>query len=696
MRFSIFDSRFSIWRAPSHTAGFFPAPMRISLVSLCFLWSSLALLSAPAAPLPTQSQIDAVVAQAARLEPGQSLQPFRQLELWVQLIRSDNVLRSQLEGAFVKLLAPTSTFEARRFACKQLGVTGSDLSLSALVPLLKDENTVGIACLALTVYPPGNADEVLRTNLAATTGLVRLQLVRAVGDRRDSGSLAVLAAAVRDPDPAIAAAAIAAIGKIGGHDGWRLISTLRQTAKPNLLPAFSDAYLRCGATLAAAGDHKTATAIYESLLGDLEPDHIRRGAFAALTRLDPDQGQQRILRTIHNGDPVLKPLAISCVRNLHALNASAVFAKELPKLQSEEQVWMVDSLAARNDSDARAAIGKCLASPSLSVRLAAIDALGHIGDARTVALLTSLLRRATDARENRAIQTALVSLGGGKTTDDAVRSELKKSSGAARATLIDVYSQRLGPAADPTLFAETGNADPVIAKAAYRALARTAAPADLPVLLQKLTTVSDPGVRAEVESAASQTLARVDDASKRSSAVTAALNQAKSVEARCSLLGLLPACGDRTALDALNGACGDTDPRTREAAIRALADWPDSSAWQPLAELYRKPPSESLRGTALRGLVRIAGEENSRADSHLAERYMELLQGAHTDTDLKLILGALGGAARPETLQLAVPLLSNPSVRPEATVAVRKIAEAIKLQYPVAAKEALEKLETPK
>jgi HEAT repeat protein len=624
------------------------------------------------------------------------MQPFRQLETWMRQDGPDHVLRSQLEGAFTRLLAPTSTFEARRFACKQLGVIGSDLSLAALAPVLKEESTVGIACLALTAYPPGKADEILRTNLASATGTIKLQLIRAVGDRHAAMSFDVLGAAVRDPDPAIASAAIISIGKIGGLDGWRLISTLRETAKPNLLPAFSDAYLRCGASLAALGDRKTATAIYESLLGNLEPDHIRRGAFAALTRLDTDQGQQRIVTIIRTGDPVLKPLAISCVRDLHASNASAVFAREMHKLQPNEQVWMIQSLAARNDPDARSAVGKCVASSAPTVRLASIDALGHIGDSHTVGLLAGLLRKSPAAEETRAIESALVSVGGGTTTDDAVRSELKKSTGAARATLIDVYSQRLGPAANPILLVETGNPDSVIAKSAYRALARTAQPAELPALLQKLSTINDPSVRAEAENAASLTLARIDDVSSRSSAVTAALAQAKFVEARCSLLGLLPGCGDTAALDALKAAAGDSDPRTREAAVEALADWPDASAWKPLADLYRKPPTEPLRGTALRGLVRIVGEENSRADSHLAERYMELLQGAHSDSDLKLILGALGGAARPETLQLAVPLLSNPGVRPEATVAVRKIAEAIKVKYPVAAKEALDKLETPK
>ena len=59
-------------------------------------------------------------------------------------------VRKHLEAGLVRLLAPTSTFEARRFACKELGFIGSSRALPALAELLKNENTAGIGCLALT------------------------------------------------------------------------------------------------------------------------------------------------------------------------------------------------------------------------------------------------------------------------------------------------------------------------------------------------------------------------------------------------------------------------------------------------------------------------------------------------------------------------------------------------------------------
>ena len=96
---------------------------------------------------------------------------------------------------------------------------------------------------------------------------------------------------------------------------------------------------------------------------------------------------------------------------------------------------------------------------------------------------------------------------------------------------------------------------------------------------------------------------------------------------------------------------------------------------------------------ALRGLVRLAADENAGPGPNLLERYRLLLAGARGDADLRLILGALGGAAQAGALDLALPLLSNSGVRAEAEVAVKKIAEAIKTRHPKAAEEALKRLQ---
>ena len=657
-------------------------------VSLSLTLASLA----SAAPSPTKADISKLVADAATYEPGQNCEAFRRIE--VLLRDPSSSVHKRVEDGLVQLLTTGSTFEARQFACKQLGIIGSKAALPAIAKLLQSDDTAGIACVALTTYPTGKADEILRTALPSARGTARIQIINTLGDRRDARAVKLLAQSAVDADLSVAQAAISALGKIAVQAAWNAIVALPQDADPALQPALTEATLRCAEARVDARDTKAATALYQALLAPSHPGYVRRASFEALIKLDKAQAQARILEVLHGSDSILKPAAIANVRGLPSTDASEIFAAEFPNLSPQEQVWMIDSLAARGDSAASTAIGNSLASPQATVRRAAIDALGRMGNAWCVALFTHVLDRSNDAGERRALESALISLPGSAQTDRAIVAALKKSSGITRADLVAAISRREGPAANPLLLSEARQDDPVVAKSALRALAKTAVDRDVIPLLERLISAQDAVIRAEAENAAAQAIPRIDSPGRRSALVRQALGWAQPIESRVALLGLLCACGDATALSALKTAAANSDFRVREAAVRALADWPDASAWVTLADIYLQPKSEVVRSLALRGLVRLVREENAHPSANLLQHYRLLLKGAQNDTDLRLILGALGGVAQPGALELTLPYLADDSMRAEAEVAVKKIAAAIKTQYPQAAQQALDRLQT--
>jgi HEAT repeat protein len=666
----------------------------ISFAKLLVLLLFLALPSTPllAAP-PTTAEIDKTVAAAAAYQSGQGLESFRQLEDWVRQSIAEPAQRNLIESALIRLLAPSVSFDAQRFACKQLGIMGSQAALPALSKLLSDSKTSGLACLALSTYPPGPADEVLRAALASATGTSRRQIIETLGDRRDPKCVKSLAALARNSEPSTSNVAISSLGKIGTREAWEALASLRKTLPTSSTERLTEATLYCGNQLAKAGDRKLAHNIFTDFLEPSQPAYIRRGAFSALVALDNDGGEERILHALRAPDPVLRPIAIASVRELPSKTSSHRFAALLPALPPLEQVWMIDSLAVRADLPAREAIGNSLNDVDSRVRRAAITALGRIGDPSAVPLLASAASETTEPDELKAIASALVELGGGGETDRAIILELQRSPPTARALLITVIAQRQGAAANPIVLQETVSANPMVAKAAFRVLARTVDASDTTALLSKLNSPLEPAVRAEAEIAAAAALAKIGSASRRSALVRAAFAQANTDDSRISLLNLLPGCADADALALAKASLETSNPKIRAAALSVLGDWPDLAAWNTLAQLYRNPQDEPSRAIALRGLVRLAGESNAHSDSELLGRYTLLLAGARGDADLKLILGALSGVARPEALELVLPLLSNSAVRPEAVVAVRKIAESIKAQNPEAANAALQRVE---
>jgi HEAT repeat protein len=656
------------------------------------------LLLAGALPLRADdaSHLPQLVAAAAKYESGQSSEPLLKLE---QLLRDSfgkPALRAELEAGFVKLLAPTSTFEARRFACQWLAAIGTDASLPAIAKLLDREETVGIGCLALSSRRTPQVSAVLRKALAAARGRAQLQLISALGNHQDPQSVQTLAALAADADAAVARTALCSLGKIPTAAARDAVARLAQQPQSVAPCMVTEARLRVAQQLAAAGDRKAAAAIYTELLGAKQPVQVRRGALGALLRLDADGGQQRIVATLAQGDAVLVPVAIARVGALKAPEASALFAAQLARLSPAAQAWMIEALATRGDAPARQAIRGQLSAQDLGVRRAAVAAVGKLDDASAVPLLAKALAAATEPAETQDIEVALGSLRGGVATDRALVAQLPQLSAAAKARVFAVLVRRGARTALPALLAEAGGADAETVLAAFRAVGWLATPADVPAVLDKLVALRAGDARDDAESAAARALAKMANATARSAAVRATLAKSTNLEARCSLLRLLPKAADAQALAALQAAGKDQDARIRDAAVRGLVGWPDASGWAALWAVFQKPESNTHRALVLRAMVRLAGEQNAQADAALIARYRQLLAGARNDDERKLVLGALAGAAHPEALPLALSLAAQPGVRAEAALAVRKIAAAVKAQHPQAAQAALEQLRKAK
>lgn len=659
--------------------------MKPLTIATLLLGTVLFAVSLPATP--AAADLSQLTAEAAKWESGQSRESLHQIEQLVCESADQRTLRAQLEAALVKLLDPASTFEARRFACQQLAVVGSDASVPAIAKLLGDNETIGIACLAFGNRLSAKADKALRDALAAARDAGRLQIISTLGNRRDAKAVKPLAKLARDTEVPVAEAAVRSLGMIASEPAAQVIAALRKDANPALQRPLADASLRCAAQLAESGKAKAARAIYEELIALSQPANVRRGAFNALTRLDKDGGEQRILQTLRSGDDLLKPVAITAVRSLRSETASKTFARELPRLTSGETVWMIESLAARGDAPAGVAIIGTLESPDAGVRRASAAALGRMGGIAAVGPLAKAIAAAKDGDEVRALVSALGGLPADRDTDNAIVAEIKGAKGETRARLISSLANRRSPQIITALFEEAENPDPVAATAAYRVLAKAAAGEHLPVLLMKFVAVPNTGRRGDVEGFVEQAVVATEDASFRSTAVRDALTLARGVESRCAMFSLLPAAGDAPALAALLAAVNGENIRERDCSVNALSQWPDMAAWDALYAIFRTPRNEADRSIALRSLVRLAGDANAQPDDQLIARYRELLDGARDVADLKQILGALGGAAHPDALKLATELLEKPGVQAEAEVAVKKITEALKAKPPEPAKK---------
>ncbi len=632
------------------------------------------------------------VARAITYQPGESLEPFRAIEELIRQSMTRPSLRKLLDHQLGKMLTPLASEETRLFAARNLAIVGGDRSLPEVARLLNDEATVSLACLALSTYPRGAADEALRSALANTQGKARVQIINTLGDRRDPGSIKVLSDLAGDSDPAVAEAAVVALGKIGNPQSRKALDTLFQ-GDAHLESVRTLARLRTALQLADEG-HRDAVPALEALLTPSTPIYVRRSALAALLKADQKGAPMRIVEVLRGHEAALKPVAIAAVRDLRAKDASANFGGTvLPQLPPEQQVWMIESLAIRKDPAACDAIINALAtSKDTNVRQSAAQALGQIGEPTFARPLAKALAATTNSDEARVIVGSVAALREGKATDQAVLAEIKAAEDPARALLVSSLAARRSPEVIAALFDEIDGSDAASAKAAFRVMAKSVTSETLFKLLTKYARLRNEKLQSEVETFIEQAVLTVDDPKVRSESVRAVLAQTFQTPGRAGLVRLLPLCGDTHSLNVAKRCLHDPEKPVRDSAVSALAEWPDASAWDALFGVQKLPREPRYRGIAMRGLVRLVSEQNAKPDAVLVERYRQLLEAARDENERKLVLGALGGAASPETLKLAVGALNYPRVRAEAEAAIKRISEAIKDKHPEEVKLALDRL----
>ena len=175
----------------------------------------------------------------------------------------------------IKILKSSkSTDFARAKACQRLAVIGTAEAVPALSAMLSDPKIAHYARFGLEPIPDASVDEALRRALGQLEGRLLAGVINSIGQRRDPKAVGALATLMDDPHAEVAAAAAAALGRIGTPESAKeLEKALDYTKK------VAGACLDCADRLLSQGGKEPAIALYEALLrrGDL-PEALRTGA----------------------------------------------------------------------------------------------------------------------------------------------------------------------------------------------------------------------------------------------------------------------------------------------------------------------------------------------------------------------------------------------------------------------------------
>jgi len=296
------------------------------------------------------------------------------------------------------------------------------------------------------------------------------------------------------------------------------------------------------------------------------------------------------------------------------------------------------------------------------VRVAAVAALGDLGSPQDVGFLLKIA--CTPGAAARTAGATLTRLRGAG-VDPTLLAMLAEAEPREKAELIRVLTARRAAVALPAIFRAASHKDPPVRSAALSALEAMAGRKELPGLLALLVEAVSDGERAAAAKATAAACGRAKDPQACSVLVLDALAGAP-VPARCALLRLLPTVPADKSLAAVRAAVRDADEQVRDAAVRALTEWPNADALDDLLALAAATTSDTHRVLAVRGCVRALGLPADRPLDKTAGLYARVLTLAERADERKLVLAGLADVAHPDSLKLIETLLSDPALSAEA------------------------------
>lgn len=355
----------------------------------------------------------------------------------------------------------------------------------------------------------------------------------------------------------------------------------------------------------------------------------------------------------------------------------ARIAKRMLKDDSKARALYLEVLAERGEvSQVPVVEAQLLIATNEAVRIAAILALGRLGDEKQVGTLAKWA--AHDEKPIRdAARAALVGLRGDKTNLQLVQSA-KAGAPAERAECIRAIEKRACDKPIDDLLVWAADPQAIVAQTAFDALATLGSERDAVRILAALIAAPDE-VAARAESAFTKLAMRNADIELRAQPVIAAIPSAPTL-AQSRLIRVLGRLGGPSALAAIRSAAASTEDAIADAAIRSLSEWPDAAVLPDLKAFAESAKSAAHRVLALRGLVRLLRQPGERsADESLSwiETAMTL---AAPLNERKLVLSAIGDVKHQKSLALARSLMSEESLAPEAAMAALRVARGLAIE----------------
>ncbi len=579
--------------------------------------------------------------------------------------------RQDLTAAMLETLQKVQDKQIKSFFMGLLRWCGGPECLAPLGACLTDPDLVEPTTQALlAIKAPGTA-EVLLKALKDADGDRAMTLVKALGELRADNAIPMIARFATSTNTNTRRTALQALADIVPSDKNRrtgegspceILKKACQSNDPLEKALVTALLLHHAQRLAESGATSQGAALCRevaSLAMQQGPEYLAPAALDTLAGIAGKDAIPDLVKAMGSSNRMVSVAAMKTLISLKPPKADA----QLEKLLTRGDVHLrLALLATLTDAERAAhfdAIASNLGNEDQDMRHATIQAMAT---SRGFPLLLEHLQSG-NTNDLPEVKKAIL-LAAGPKDMKAVAAAMAKAPVSARLQILDILAQRRATSCFDAVAAAASDADPSIRLAAMKALGPIAMPEQLPKLTSLLLKVSDAAEQAAVMNSVILASKAIPEVEKRAESLLAVFPSA-SPEKKVAIIGTLSMLGGQKALDTLTVASQDADKTIRNAAMGALANWPDASAAGAMLDAAKRAPDLTQQVLLLRGYVRVVRAGSQPPDKKLG-MYSAALAEAKRPDEKKLILGALVDIKNIDALLLLDKYLDDPEIRDEA------------------------------
>jgi HEAT repeat protein len=641
----------------------------------------------------TQSSLENLLESIATYEQGQSRQQLSEIEILVQQAANLPQKALPMEQQLNRFLQSDATLDSKQFICRQLGLIGTEYSAPVLSQMILDSATSEMARYALELIPGQKINDALREALKKADDKLKPGIITTLGLREDTASVNLLGQILQNADPQLAPFAAAAIGEIANDQAVQILQLECGKQSGNLKDDILHACLSCANKQAAMNHTQEAAALFQEIYSKAETYTIRAGALRGLLISNPSGAGLKILNILNSNDIPMQTVAIQSLEELPVVEDIQEIAKRLPQLTPLIQLQLISALAAREDQSIREDIINALKLENGEVRLAAIKALGQLGDDTTIPILVKIAASGT-ADEAEFARESLARLRTGP-VDKTLISLLPQADQASKIELINAINERRIFTADRTVLSFITNPESPVRLAAIKCLG-TIAPADmLPQLLSLVLETKSSGESAVLEQSIVEIVRRNYQSVQAAKPIMDRYAETESTNQKAILLRLLGKLRAPASLVLIRSELNNENTELQYAAIQALNNWQseafsDDLILDDLLTITQTSGNEKNRILALRGFLHLTAIIGRNNPDKALQKYRDAVKYATQIDEKRIILSGLQAIRTIDALQMAYTFLKDPELVPEAETTILILAPDLLTEHPDAVKEQLE------